>query len=68
MEDIASEVRYQAQNATLPIRRQMRQEVENKARNTPIIGDILTVKQHVDFFSRFKKKKEKNENEDDDKK
>jgi len=60
-EDIASEVRYQTRNVTEPIRRQIRQEVYNETRDMPIIGDIMTAKQHIDFFSRFKKKKEKKE-------
>ena len=62
-DDIASEIRYQTRNATEPMRRQIHEETLKAARNTPVIGDILTVKQHVDFFSRFKKKKDKNENE-----
>ena len=64
-DEIASEIRYQTRNATEPIRRQMRQEAYDKARNMPVIGDIMTAKQHYDFFSRFKKKKEKNEEVED---
>ena len=37
----------------------MRQEAYEKTRDMPIIGDIMTAKQHIDFFSRFKKKKDK---------
>ena len=66
-DEVASEIRYQTRNATEPIRRQMRQEAYDATRNMPVIGDILTVKQHVDFFSRFKKKKD-NKDEKDNKK
>ena len=67
-EEVASEIRYQARNATEPIRRQARQEVYDKARNTPVIGDIMYAKQLTDFFGRFKKKKEKDENKEDNNK
>ena len=68
LEDVTSEVRYQTRNITEPIRRQVRQKVYDEARNMPVIGDIMHVKQHVDFFSRFKKKKkEKNEEEENEK-
>ena len=39
-------------------RRRVRQDVTDKARRTPIIGDVMTAKQHYDLFSRFKKKKD----------
>ncbi len=58
VEDIASEIIYQTRNVTEPIKRQVHHETLAIARNTPIIGDILTVKQDLDFFSRFKSKKE----------
>ena len=64
MEDIASEIKYQAKNATEPIRRQMRQETYNATRNMPVIGEILEAKQYYDFFSRFKKKKNNKDEED----
>lgn len=41
------------------VRRQVRQDAYDKVRDVPIIGDAMTVKQHFDFFSRFKKKKNK---------
>lgn len=65
-EEVASEIRYQTRNATEPIRRQMRQEAYNTARDMPVIGDILNVKQHIDLFNKFKRKK-KNKNEEDNK-
>ena len=41
------------------VRRQARQEAYDKVRDIPGVGDALTVKQHFDFFSRFKKNKDK---------
>ena len=37
------------------------QETYDKARDLPIIGDAIHIKQHVDFFSRFKRKKKTDE-------
>lgn len=63
LDEIESEARYQAKEMTMPMRRQLRQETESAARNTPIIGDIMNIKQHVDLFNKFrKKKKDKEEN------
>lgn len=62
LEDITSEIKYQAESAIQPLRTQARQEVYDKVRDIPVVGDVLNVKQHIDFFSRFKKKKDKNEN------
>ena len=39
-------------------RMQARMEAEKTLRNAPIIGDVMTAKQHFDFFSRFKSKKD----------
>ena len=38
------------------MRRRARQDIYNKARDIPVVGEALTAKQHFDFFSRFKKK------------
>ena len=38
-------------------RRRARQEAYDVARDVPGVGQVLTAKQHFDFFSRFKKKK-----------
>ena len=38
------------------IRRKARQDIYDKARDIPVLGEALTAKQHFDFFSRFKKK------------
>ena len=64
LEDISSELKYQAKEAIQPIRSKIYQETYDEVRDIPIVGDILNVKQHVDFFSRFRKKKEKDEDED----
>ena len=37
-------------------RRRIRQDAYNKARDIPILGDAMTVKQHFDLFGRFRKK------------
>lgn len=59
-DEVVSDIKYVADDLTMPARRQARQEVESKARDIPVVGDIMTAKQHFDFFSRFKKKKDKN--------
>lgn len=47
-----------ADSISLGVRRKTREKVESDLRNTPIIGDAMTAKQHFDFFSRFRKKKD----------
>ena len=54
LEDVASEIKYQAESATQPLRRKATQEVFDKARDIPVVGEVLNVKQHIDFFSKFK--------------
>ena len=39
-------------------RHQAYQETYDKARDIPVVGEALNVKQHFDFFSRFRKKKD----------
>ena len=56
-DELKSELKYQVKDTTLPMRRKMRQEAYEEARDTPIIGDIMNIKQQVDFFSRFGKLK-----------
>lgn len=65
LDDIASEIKYQAESAVQPLRTQARQEAYDKVRDIPVVGDVLNVKQHIDFFSRFKKKKDKDEKNED---
>ena len=57
-EDVTSDAKEAILDVTRPARRKVNQEVYDKARDIPGVGDVLSVKQHVDFFSRFKKKKE----------
>ena len=45
-------------SASLRVRREVREEVESNLRNTPIVGDVMTAKQHFDLFSCFRKKKD----------
>lgn len=59
LEDVKGEVKYQIESATQPLRREAYQETYDKVRDIPIVGDVLNVKQHIDFFSKFKKKKDK---------
>ena len=47
-----------ADSVSLRARRETREKVESGLRNTPIIGDAMTAKQHFDFFNRFRKKKD----------
>ena len=44
-EEIESEARYRAKEATLPARRVAREAVDRAARNTPILGDVIQAKQ-----------------------
>lgn len=50
-EQIVDDLTHQA-------RMDARSSAEATLRNTPIIGDVMTAKQHFDLFSRFKKKDE----------
>ena len=38
------------------VRRRARQDAYDKARDIPIVGEAMSVKQHFDFFNRFRKK------------
>ena len=62
--DIADEARYQMKEATLPARRIARERVEGKLRSTPIIGDAMTIKQHLDLFGGFRRKKKAKEEQE----
>ena len=44
--------------AVVPTRASVHQAAYDKARDIPGVGEALSIKQHVDFFSRFKKKKD----------
>ena len=54
-DEIGSEVRYRIDDATQPMRRKANQEAFDKARDIPVIKDILNVNQHIDLFNKFKK-------------
>ena len=56
-EEVASELRYQTDELTRPIRRNIREKARIKAYDIPVLGDALTVKQQVDLFNKFKKNK-----------
>lgn len=47
-----------ADSATHNVRMHARMEAESALRNTPIVGDVMTAKQHFDLFNRFKKNKD----------
>ena len=38
------------------VRRKARQEAYDKVRDIPVVGEAMNVKQHFDFFNRFRKK------------
>ena len=61
-ESLASEI---VEDASLHARRKARGQVESQIRDIPIIGDVLNVKQHIDFFGRFKKNRKEDKNEED---
>ena len=63
-EDVADEARYRMKEATLPARRIAREQAESKLRSTPIIGDIMHVKQRLDLFGGFKRKKKAKEEQE----
>ena len=49
-----SDAQYLADELSRPMRRQARQQVDDTLRSTPIIGDVMEVKQHIDLFNKFK--------------
>lgn len=57
-EELESEARYRAREATLPVRRAAREAATRVARNTPIVGDVMQAKQTLDLFSKFRRKKD----------
>ena len=62
-ENAASDLKYMADDLTSPMRHQAYQATYDAARDVPVLGEVMTAKQHFDFFSRFKKKKNKDEEE-----
>ena len=49
-----SDAEYLLDELGRPARRQARQKVDDTLRSTPIIGDVMEVKQHIDLFNKFK--------------
>ena len=58
------EARCMVDDLTMPARRKARQEAYDVARDVPVLGEVMTAKQHFDFFSRFKRKKKDKEEKD----
>lgn len=56
---IANELEYQLDSATLEARSKIRQEAYDKARDIPVVDKILEAKQYIDFYGKFKKKDKK---------
>ena len=52
---IADEVK---EDVTYRVRRKAYTEAYDKVRDIPVVGDAINIKQHIDFFGKFKKKKE----------
>lgn len=65
LDEVKSDIDYTIKDATLPARRAARQAAYDTARDIPVVGEIMTAKQHIDFFARFRKKKEKDEEEEE---
>ena len=57
-EELESELKYQAKEATLPARRIAREAATRAARRTPIVGDVMQAKQTLDLFGKFRNKKD----------
>lgn len=57
-DEINSELKYQAESLTQPMRRKAYQETYDAARDIPVVGNVLDAKQKIGFFSRFKKNKD----------
>lgn len=67
LEELADDINYELKSAVQPIRGRMYREAYDKARDIPVIGDVMTVKQHVDLFNKFRRKKDKNIDKNADK-
>lgn len=64
--EVVSDMKYVADELTMPARRQARQQVDDTLRSTPIIGDVMEVKQHIDLFNKFKKHKDIKEDKEEE--
>lgn len=66
LEDVTDVIKDQADSAINYTKRQVNQEVYDKVRNIPLVGEALEIKQYKDFFGRFKKKKDNEDNSEND--
>ena len=57
-EEVMDAAGSRIKQAVVPTRASIHQAAYDKARDIPGVGEALSIKQHVDFFSRFKKKKD----------
>ena len=57
-EGVMDQAGSRLKQAVMPTRAQINQAAYDKVRDIPGVGDAMTIKQHVDFFSRFRKKKD----------
>ena len=55
-EGVMDQAGSRIKQAVIPTRAQVHQAAFDKARDIPGVGEAMAIKQHVDFFSRFKKK------------
>ena len=49
---------YELDEASRPLRRNVREKVDSKIRDIPVVGDVIQAKQTMDLFNKFKKKDE----------
>ena len=64
IEEESSVLKNSVDDITRPARRLAREEAEKKLRSTPIIGDVMYVKQNIDLFGGFKRKKKAKEEQE----
>ena len=55
-QELKDELKYQAESLSMPFRRKARQEVYDKARDIPGVGDVMQINQIRGLFGRFRKK------------
>lgn len=45
-----------AKSSPSAVKRNLKEKVAQEVRKTPVIGDILNIKQHIDLFNKFRRK------------
>lgn len=55
-DEFKDDLKFAAREATQPLRRAAHQEAYDKVRDIPVVNEALGIKQHIDFFGRFRKK------------